>query len=149
LLIRSHLLNLIGMVWRRHGDKFRLCEAKGMSLQSYKQSVLRCIRYITQNLSQELTLGDAAQASHVSATHLAHLLKSETGKTFLEIVTERRIERAKTLLLFTSASAAEIGQSTGFGEPNNFARRFRQIVGSTPLAYRRQFQGVDTRTWVE
>ncbi|QBY55875.1 AraC family transcriptional regulator (plasmid) [Cupriavidus oxalaticus] len=149
LLIRSHLLNLIGMVWRRHGDKIRLCESNGMLLQSYKQSVLRCIRYITQNLSRELTLGDAAQASHVSATHLAHLLKSETGKTFLEIVTERRIERAKTLLAFTSASAAEIGQSTGFGEPNNFARRFRQIVGSTPLAYRRQFQDVGARTWVE
>jgi len=149
LLIRSHLLNLIGMVWRRYGDKIRSCEASGRHLQPYKQSVLRCMRYITDNLSGELTLGDAAQASHVSATHLAHLLKNETGKTFLELVTERRIERAKSLLVFTSASAAEIGQSTGFGEPNNFARRFRQIVGSTPLAFRRQFQGVGARIWVE
>ncbi|WP_261211047.1 helix-turn-helix transcriptional regulator [Variovorax sp. CY25R-8] len=149
LLIRGHLLNLIGMVWRRYGEDFRHCEAQGMVLQSYKQAVLRCIRYITQNLAQELTLGDAAQASHVSATHLAHLLKSETGKTFLEIVTERRIDRAKTLLVFTSASAAEIGESTGFAEPAHFARRFRQVVGTTPSAYRRQYQGVGARTWIE
>ncbi|WP_223262326.1 AraC family transcriptional regulator [Variovorax beijingensis] len=149
LLIRSHLLNLIGMVWRRYGEEFRLCEAQGMVLQSYKQAVLRCIRYITQNLARELTLADAAQASHVSATHLSHLLKSETGKTFLELVTERRIERAKTLLAFTSASAAEIGESTGFGEPTHFARRFRQMTGSTPSAYRRRFQREGARTWDE
>ncbi|MDF3837852.1 AraC family transcriptional regulator [Cupriavidus basilensis] len=149
LLIRSHLLNLIGMVWRSYGDEFRLCESQGKVLQSYKPAVLRCIRYITQNLSQELILGDAAQASHVSATHLAHLLKNETGKTFLELVTERRIEQAKTLLVFTSDSAAEIGESTGFGEPAHFARRFRQIVGSTPTAYRRRFQQEGMQTWVE
>ncbi|WP_259651975.1 AraC family transcriptional regulator [Variovorax sp. UMC13] len=149
LLIRSHLLHLIGMVWRRYGEDFRDCEARGMALQSYRPAVLRCIRYISQNLAQELTLGDAAQASHVSATHLAHLLKGETGKTFLELVTERRIERAKTLLVFTAASAAEIGESTGFGEPAHFARRFRQMVGSTPSAYRRSFQQGGTRTWEE
>lgn len=149
LLIRSHLLHLIGMVWRRYGDAFRLCESQGKVLHSYKQAVLRCIRYITQNLAQELTLSDAAQASHVSATHLAHLLKNETGKTFLEIVTERRIDRAKTLLAFTSASAADIADSAGFGEPTHFARRFRQIVGTTPSAYRRRFQQQGARAWVE
>ncbi|BEP69808.1 MULTISPECIES: helix-turn-helix domain-containing protein [unclassified Variovorax] len=147
LLIRSHLLHLIGMVWRRYGEEFRNCEAQGMALQSYRPAVLRCIRYISRNLAQELTLGDAAHASHVSPTHLAHLLKSETGKTFLALVTERRIERAKTLLVFTGASAAEIGESTGFGEPTQFARRFGQIVGATPSAYRRQFQRGGNRTW--
>ncbi|HVR54062.1 MAG TPA: AraC family transcriptional regulator [Pseudorhodoferax sp.] len=147
LLIRSHLLHLIGMVWRRYGEDFRRCEAQGQVLQSYKPAVLRCVRYITHNLARELTLGDAAQASHVSATHLAHLLKSETGKTFLELVTERRIERAKTLLVFTADSAAEIAQSTGFGEPAHFARRFGQIVGTTPSAYRRRFRQEGVRIW--
>ncbi len=149
LLIRSHVLQLIGMVWRRYGDAFRRCEAQGLVPQSHRQVVLRCIRYITQNLAQELSLADAAQASHVSATHLAHLLKNETGKTFLELVTERRIERAKTLLVFTGAPAAEIGAATGFAEPAHFARRFRQVVGATPSAYRRRFQRDGARTWEE
>lgn len=147
LLIRSHLLRLFGLVWDRYGAQFKACEARDIVPHSYKQAVLRCIRYIAENLSNELTLSEAAQASHVSATHLAHLLKSETGKTFLELVTERRIDRAKTLLAFTSEPAVKIGESIGFGEPAHFARRFRQIVGLTPSAYRLQFRqgGQETR----
>lgn len=140
LLVRSCLLQLFGMVWRRYHDQFIALDARGVGEQTHKQAVVRCVRFITQHLARELTLNEAAQASYVSATHLAHLLKSETGKTFLELVTERRMERAKTMLAFTSESAASIGESIGFSNPAHFARRFRQIEGLTPSAYRLRFQ---------
>lgn len=140
LLVRSHLLRLFGMVWRQYHDQFMQLDAQGVGMQTHKQAVVRCVRFIIHNLGQELTLSDAAQASCVSTTHLAHLLKSETGKTFLELLTERRMERAKTLLAFTSESAANIGECVGFNDPAHFARRFRQIEGLTPSAFRQRFQ---------
>lgn len=140
LLIRSHLLSLFGLVWKKYGASFHDCDARRLVPQTYKPAVLRCIRYVTQNLARDITLSDAAQASCVSTTYLAHLLKSETGKTFLELVTERRIDRAKTLLAFTAEPAVKIAEDIGFGEPAHFARRFRQVVGMTPSAYRQRFQ---------
>lgn len=140
LLVRGHLLRLFGMVWSRYRDQFKQLEAQGLGMQSHKQAVVRCVRFINHHLDRELTLSDAAQASFVSATHLAHLLKSETGRTFLELLTERRMERAKTLLAFTSESVANIGEGVGFGDPANFARRFRKIEGVTPTLYRQKFQ---------
>ncbi|WP_395026103.1 AraC family transcriptional regulator [Comamonas odontotermitis] len=146
LLVRSYLLQLLGMVWRRYHDQFRELDARGTGVQTHKQAVVRCVRFITRHLAHELTLNEAAQASCVSATHLAHLLKSETGRTFLELVTERRMERAKTLLAFTSESAASIGESIGFSDPTHFARRFRQIEGLTPSAYRLRVQRKERST---
>ncbi|MGO3742841.1 AraC family transcriptional regulator [Kerstersia sp.] len=140
LLIRSHLLSLFGLVWKKYGANFRDCDARRLVPQTYKPAVLRCIRYVTQNLASEMTLSDAAQASCVSTTYLAHLLKSETGKTFLELVTERRMDRAKTLLAFTSEPSVKVAENVGFSEPAHFARRFRQVVGMTPSAYRQRFQ---------
>lgn len=145
LLVRSHLLRLFGMVWRQYHDQFLQLDAQGIGLQTHKQAVVRCVRFIVHNLERELTLSDAAQASCVSSTHLAHLLKSETGRTFLELLTERRMERAKTLLAFTSESAANIGGCVGFSDPAHFARRFRQIEGLTPSAYRQRFQEREKR----
>jgi len=136
LLIRSYLLQLFGMVWHHYGSQFAQLDAQGVTVQARKKAVVRCIRFITQNLARELTLDTAAQASCVSASHLAHLLKSETGRTFLELITERRIERAKVLLACTAESVATIGECVGFSDPTHFARRFRQIEGMTPTDWR-------------
>jgi len=137
MLIRGYLLELIGLVWRRYGDALSDHEARGLHLQSRRQAVLRFVRHITRNLRQELTLANTAEACYLSPTHLAHLLKKETGKTFLEIVTERRIDHAKSLLVFTDMPVGEVCENAGFTDLSHFARRFRQIVGLSPTEYKK------------
>lgn len=137
MLIRACLLEMMGLVWRRYGDALTDYETRGVHLQSRRQAVLRFIRHINKNLSQEITLANAAEACYLSPTHLAHLLKKETGKTFLEIVTERRVDHAKSLLVFTDLSVSEICEGVGFADVSHFARRFKQVVGSSPSEYKK------------
>jgi AraC-like DNA-binding protein len=98
--------------------------------------LLRVARYIRDNLSRELSLTEAAAAAFLSPNYLAHLLKNEVGKTFTDLVTERRMERAQELLANTSMRIADVAHASGFADEGYFARRFRQWFGTTPRQYR-------------
>jgi len=92
--------------------------------------------YVREHLHEEMSLNEAAGAAMLSPNYLAHLLKKQTGRTFTELVTARRLERAKELLLTSSARIADIAEQCGFGDAVYFSRRFRLQVGSTPRQFR-------------
>ena len=78
--------------------------------------------------------------------YLAHLLKKETGKTFTDLVTERRMEKAQELLAHTTLRIAEVAEAVGFEDEAYFARRFRQCLKIAPREYRnRHYSGTDHR----
>ena len=79
---------------------------------------------------------DAAEAASLSPNYLTHLIKKETGKTFTELLTERRLALAQELLLATGERIGEIARRCGFADEAYFARRFRQWHGLSPRAWR-------------
>ncbi|MDF2713221.1 MAG: DNA-binding response regulator [Paenibacillus sp.] len=89
--------------------------------------------------SNELTLGQVAEEVYVSSVWLSHLLKEKTGKTFLEIVTEHRIQKAKTLLNDVSLKAYEVAELVGYKDTDYFTKQFKKHTGMTPTEYRSQF----------
>lgn len=98
--------------------------------------VRRVLEFIEKNLAQKITLTLAAQAASVSPNYLANLLRRETGQTFVDLVTARRMDRACELLSFTRLRVSQIGDAVGFFDVDYFCRRFKQTVGCTPLEYR-------------
>jgi len=53
-------------------------------------------------------------------------------------LSNRRIERAKSLLVERKLSVTEIGHEVGFSETSSFTSAFRKITGETPTDYRRR-----------
>ena len=72
------------------------------------------------------------------ALHCTNNLK-QTGKAPWAVVTERKLERAKELLLGTFLSIKEIATELGFNHPDCFARLFARHTGVTPKKYRGNF----------
>jgi AraC-like DNA-binding protein len=134
-ILRGMLLQLIGLTCRRHeAELLRL--AQGKTNTSRRDALLRVTRYIRENLAQDLNLTDAAATVFLSPNYLAHLLKNELGKTFTDLVTERRMERAQELLANTGMRIADVAHASGFADEGYFTRRFRQWCGTTPRLYR-------------
>ena len=105
----------------------------GMSLPVLR----RAMEYMNANLAEDLYLDDIAQKSGMGPSHFAHEFRNSTGHTPYQYLLERRTEKAKELLKTTRLSVQYIGAIVGFRSPVNFVRTFRQRVGATPDAWRK------------
>jgi AraC-like DNA-binding protein len=136
--IRGCLLELLALTCQRW-ERELLCLAATQAQQGSRRAALaRVLRYLRDELAGEPTLADAAEAASLSPNYLAHLIKKETGKTFTELLTERRLALAQELLLATGERIGEIARRCGFADEAYFARRFRQWHGLSPRAWREQ-----------
>jgi AraC-like DNA-binding protein len=143
-ILRGMLLQLIGLTCRRHeAGLLRLASEKTRSA-GRRDALLRVTRYIRENLTRDLNLTEAAATAFLSPNYLAHLLKNEVGKTFTDLVTERRMERAQELLANTTMRVAEVAHASGFPDEGYFTRRFRQWFGTTPRQYRESVRAAVT-----
>ena len=97
----------------------------------------RVLSYIEANLDKAITLSELSRVADMSLYYFATLFKQSTSLSPHQYVLRRRIERAKQLLRETESSVLEISLSLGFEQPNNFARTFRRLTGTSPTHYRR------------
>jgi AraC-like DNA-binding protein len=137
-IIRGELLLLLALVCRRHESAILRLAAAQAQRKGRRDALSRVIRHIRGNLARRLSLAGAAAAADLSPNYLAHLIKKETGRTFVDLVTERRMERAQELLAHTTLRIAEVAAAAGFDDEAYFARRFRQCFRVAPRDYRLQ-----------
>ena len=97
----------------------------------------RVLSYVEANLDRPITLSELSGVAEMSLYYFATLFKQSTSLSPHQYVLRRRIERAKQLLRETKAGVLEVSLSLGFEQPNNFARTFRRLTGTSPTYYRR------------
>jgi len=73
----------------------------------------------------------------LSRFHFARAFKQSEGLTPHGLVLERRLAKARELLIRTSLSLSEIASAVGFADQSHFTRRFREVVGASPGQFRR------------
>ena len=93
--------------------------------------------YIQHNLSAVLQVNELAQRRFVSKTYLERCFREEVGLSVGRYIDEQLMRMARWWLSQTSHSITAISQLLGYSDPCYFSRRFRQLMGITPLAYRK------------
>lgn len=102
----------------------------------YSSVVQKTLTYIDANLSGDLSLTTLASLMQVTPGYLSALFHRETGGTLAAHITTQRMKAALQLLRSTRLQVQTIAQLCGFSDPNYFARQFKRLYGTTPLAYR-------------
>jgi transcriptional regulator GlxA family with amidase domain len=90
-----------------------------------------------RDYAKPLDVESLAQAVHMSAGHLSRLFRSTYGESPYSYLMTRRIERAMTLLRRGDLSVTEVCFAVGCSSLGTFSSRFRELVGTSPSAYRR------------
>ena len=90
------------------------------------------LEYIDAHLDEDLSLGELATIAGYSLSHFKPLFKQAVGKPVHRFVLERRVERARTLLLGGRKSMLEIAMEAGFSHPSHMARCMRRVLGVSP-----------------
>jgi len=93
-------------------------------------------RYIEENFTWDISLEDAAEHCGLSSFYFSRLFKRKKKITFIDYLTNRRMEEARRLLADGGLSIKEISGMTGYSDPNYFTRVFKRVEGLSPSAYR-------------
>lgn len=99
--------------------------------------------YIEGNFEKEnLSLNEVAIAVGVSANYLSAIFSQGMNRTFIEYVTDKRMEKAKKLLRETEASSGDISALVGYKDPHYFSFVFKKTQGISPREYRNRKKGL-------
>ncbi|SEN80781.1 helix-turn-helix domain-containing protein [Lihuaxuella thermophila] len=116
-----------------------LVAAEERSLRGNFNIIEQAVQYMeTHFYRHDLSLAEVAEYVGRNPSYLSHVLTSQKGTSFREILTGIRLRHACRFLRETPLTVQEIADQTGFKNPNYFSRVFKEHIGCTPRAYRDQ-----------
>ena len=113
-------------------------EIGSLQLQSQMQATMknRIESYISQNYAKSVSTSDLAGFLSLSLSRTCHLIKDQWGKSFFDLLTEKRMFHAKLFLKNTDYRINEIASYCGFKNVEHFNRTFKSLAGRTPKEFR-------------
>ncbi|MEM6379844.1 MAG: helix-turn-helix transcriptional regulator, partial [Bacteroidota bacterium] len=78
-----------------------------------------------------------ARSMNLHPNYLNSVIKSKTGRTVNDWITQRMLSTAKALLINTNQTSKEIAYQLGFREPTHFSRFFKKQAQVSPNSFRK------------
>jgi AraC family transcriptional regulator of arabinose operon len=98
--------------------------------------IKRVLSVLDQQYKTPPPIEHLAETVGLSASRLAHLFRSEVGRSIQAYVVERRLKMAAMLIVQTDERISQIAYSVGFGDVSNFNHSFKRRFGMSPRQYR-------------
>lgn len=128
-------------IWKKYAE-YCLLVKRMISEQRTKSSSDICDRAMTVIDSHygdaDISLVSISSDIAVSPNYLSALIKKSTGRTFIELLTMKRLEVAKDLLLNSTLKIKDITEKCGYNDQHYFSYCFKKEVGISPNVFRRQ-----------
>lgn len=93
--------------------------------------VVQALQLLEDHYDRDLSLESVAAEIGISPFYLSRLLKAELGQTFVEYLTQVRMQEAMKLARTTRLTIKEIAERTGYQNPTYFCRVFKKYTGRT------------------
>ena len=125
---------------KSYGEQLLVCALLRMKKLSQKlfarhaDSIGEAIAYIHDNLTENISLQQAADCCGLSLSRFKTKFKEETGTTPRDYIHHVKLERAKRLLE-QGCSVTRVALELGFSTPNYFSTVFKKYHGLTPSEY--------------
>jgi AraC-like DNA-binding protein len=130
--VMNNLLSIVFSLLARHyKDEMDILVAKSGRLRKIEA----ILAYVHSNY-RVITLRDLAKKFYFSEQYLSEFIRKNTGRNFVDIVREVRLETAKKLLETTDLTVAHIGETSGYASAEHFMRQFKKQYGISPSGYR-------------
>ncbi len=124
--------------WFSEQDRVDANTAKSILLSKSFDDLLEnhFFEIATQNVEKIFAVSDFAEKLNVSPNYLSDTVKKETGKTPTQIIKERTILEAKSLLRNTELTISEVAYFLTFDDPSYFAKYFKSTTGISPSDFK-------------
>lgn len=95
------------------------------------------LKYVIENFKTDLDSRTAASLACLNEAAFCRYFKRRTEQTFSQFVNNLRVTHATRLLVLEDWSIAAICYECGYQNLSYFNRQFKDIIGQTPLEYRK------------
>ena len=100
--------------------------------------IRRATELLGAHLDGNIALRQVAEACELSVSHFARAFKKTFRRPPYKWLTERRVDRARDLMMNSRLPLADIAIQCGFGDQSALNRSFKRIHGITPGIWRRK-----------
>lgn len=135
MLLESYGIGLAVHLFRRYCERPELHGSDECAMSPFR--LKRVLNFIEDNLEENLTMRDLAEAADLSLYHFTRCFKRDTGFTPYRYIIERRIAKAKELISGSQMPLAQVALASGFGSQANFTSMFHRVVGMPPGVWRK------------
>ncbi len=97
----------------------------------------KATEFLNTHLDGDVDLQQVAAVCDLSLSHFARAFRQTYGKPPYRWLIERRIDKAKDLLMNTRLPLSDIAVRCGFTDQSGFNRSFKRMYGVTPGIWRR------------
>lgn len=100
------------------------------------ERLIRTKDFIYSSYSSDISLERMAEVACMNSFYFLRQFRKIFGVTPHQLLTNRRLEVAATLLRTTNRPVTEICAEIGFNDPSSFGKLFRRRYGFSPSAFR-------------
>ena len=126
--INSFTMGLIFLQLMDYTDRLVLYDKE-------EQTILKVLKYADENY-RDGSLTELASSLHYDFSWLSREIKRKTGKTYTEIVQEKRLSQASFLLTNTDMNISDIANRVGYDNVSYFHRLFKKRFNMSPYKYK-------------
>ena len=104
---------------------------------SMKPITTSIIQYIESNyFNNDFSLEQTAQKFQITPAYLSKLLKTETGDSFVDMLSKVRIRKAIAMMNSSPLKIYEIAELVGYSNQYYFSRAFKKVTGVSPVQFK-------------
>ena len=111
------------------------------TLRSHCESVQRVIAAMQNQLDRPMTLQELARIGFASPWHFNRTFRQITGVPPLQFFYALRLDAAKRMLTDTQKKVIDICYEVGYQSVGTFTRRFADVLGHSPMQFRKLTRG--------
>lgn len=119
-------------------EQFGRCNVYEQQDQKGGRGFEKVMQYIREHFCEDITLNTVAENVFLSPVYISRLLKEQTGKNYVTLIMELRVEKAVDLLKNTELYVYEVAEQVGYDNLKYFYKVFRKVTGKSPNDYRRR-----------
>jgi transcriptional regulator GlxA family with amidase domain len=108
-----------------------------LELEPKSDRIQSALAYAKRNLATRLTVGQLAEAAHLSPRQFSRAFQAETGQSPAKAVENLRVEAARLMMEQSRHSIDVIARQTGFADRDRMRRAFLRAFGQPPQVIRR------------
>ena len=101
------------------------------------RNLQRIVAYLDANFcNQDISLSSVSKEVHLSVSYISTLLKRKLNTSFVKMLTDLRMKRAKVLLRDRNLKIVDVAEQLGFSNSYYFSHSFKKYAGLSPREYK-------------